>query len=90
VVLEVPADTWKIDQWFNPSTAEPLRVTDSRTLKNERRAHCSSRNNYLLSSTVNLSRRFTLSNPLSRNSHDANSSPIFNQDFVNFGVAFEM
>lgn len=73
MVLEVETDTRKVNQGLDAGLAELLWVTNTRSLKDERRAHRTARNNDLLASTDGPGLDLSGVDRLGRDDLDANS-----------------
>jgi len=90
MVLEVQANTWQIYLALDTDLLEFLWVTNARALKDKRGAECSTGDNNLLTSTVD--GRFLLARVqwLHWDGTDTNGTAILKDDFIDFGIAFEV
>lgn len=86
VVLEVKTDTRKIDQRLYTSLAELLWVTDTGSLKDERRAESASRNDDLLPGLDDPGSQLSRRKRLSRNNLDSDGTVTFEYYLFNLVV----
>jgi hypothetical protein len=86
VVLEVQPNTRKINKRLDTSLSELLWVTNTRALKDERRAKGTSGDDDLLASPERPAMVLTRRERLSRHGPDPNCSAAFNDNLVNLCV----
>ena len=90
VILEVQTNTWKVDKRLYASLAERLWVTDTRALKNERRAEGASRHDDLLPSLEGAAMVLGRRERFGWNSPDADGAAAFDDHLVDLGVHGKM
>jgi hypothetical protein len=84
MILEIETNTRKIDKRLDAGLAELLWVTDTRALKDERRAESTTRNDDLLAGLDSPGHLLLRVERLSWDNLDANSAVTLQNDLLNF------
>lgn len=90
VVLEVAANTWKVDDGLDADGAEPLGVTNSGALEDKRGAESTARDDNLLASTVDLASGSARSERLGGDGGNTDSTAVLDDDLVNLGAGLQV